>query len=371
MKTVECRLGKRTYPVLVGKNVITKIAQHIKKLHITGKVCVITNRTVGKLYYAPVAGELRKAGLHVVRCFVPDSETAKSEKELFNLYEKLIRENFDRSSTIVALGGGVVGDLSGFCAATFMRGIDFINIPTTLLAQVDSAIGGKTGINLKSGKNLVGAFYQPRCVISDVSVLQSLSKKHLVDSLSEVIKYGVIWDKRFFVYLEKNIDAVLQGDLRVLEGIVMVSARIKTKVVERDERETSGLRAILNFGHTFAHAFEAYGSYRKITHGRAVGLGMITATRLAVLCGMLKQPDAIRIESLITRIGVCSSARKYFGKNIQKKKFVDRILYYMQFDKKNKNKKITLILPHSIGTVSVHKGIQKQRIKKAIASLLV
>jgi 3-dehydroquinate synthase len=370
MKEIRCKLGRRSYSVFVGKGLLKKISARLRALEVKGKVCVVTNKRVGSLYGKPLEQALKKNCSSVIVHYVPDSETAKSEKELFRLYERLVRGGCDRSGTIIALGGGVVGDLSGFCAATFMRGIAFINIPTTLLAQVDSAIGGKTGINLPSGKNLVGAFYQPRCVISDVAVLGSLSKRQRADSLSEVIKYGVIWDKRFFSFLEDAIEDALAGDLDVLEEIVAVSAQIKSKIVERDERETTGLRAILNYGHTFAHAFESFGAYTKITHGRAVGLGMIAAARCAVICRSLSAEDAYRIELLLMKSGIVPAVKKYFGSGVQPKRFVDAIYQLMKGDKKNKGQKITLILPRSIGTVDVRDDIKEKDIKKALYSLV-
>jgi len=371
MKSIRCKLKDRAYSVHIGQNIFKHIPILLKKHKVSGKVCVVTNATVGRLYYSRLARELKKLDCTVMKCVVPDSEKAKTEKELFSILEHLVDKNFDRSSTIIALGGGIVGDLSGFCAAVFMRGIRFINIPTTLLSQVDSAIGGKTGINLKNGKNLVGSFYQPQCVISDVAVLKSLSVAQLSDSLSEVIKYGVIWDKRFFVYLEKNIQYALQGKRDVLEHIVETATKIKTRVVEEDERETKGLRAILNFGHTFAHAFESYGKYTKISHGCAVGLGMVVAARLAVRLGMFTTFEALRIESLVQAIGQSISAKTYFGKRLDPVGFSKDIVHYMQFDKKNKDKRITLVLPKKIGTVVVQRDHDVRFIKEAIASVVV
>lgn len=370
MKQIQCKLEKRTYPICVGKGLLKTIGTRLKECSVRGTVCIVSNKRVGGLYAKPLEQALKKMRVRVITHYIPDSETAKSEKELFRLYDRLVRAGCDRSSTIIALGGGVVGDLSGFCAATYMRGIAFINIPTTVLAQVDSAIGGKTGINLPSGKNLVGAFYQPCCVISDVALLGSLSKRQRADSFSEVIKYGVIWDKRFFAFLEKNIEDALAGDLNLLEEIVAVSAQIKSKIVERDERETTGLRAILNFGHTFAHAFESFGRYTKISHGRAVGLGMIAAARLAVICRFLSAEDAYRIELLLIKIGISPSIKKYFGASLARARCVDSIYRLMQSDKKNKSKKITLVLPRSIGAVDVRDDIQAQKIKKALYSLI-
>jgi 3-dehydroquinate synthase len=371
MKKIVCHLKGRSYAIHIGEKVSSECGAFLKKEKKVGKLCLVTNPTVARLYAGRLKSSLTKQGFRVETCIVPDSEKAKTERELFKIYDYLVTKNFDRSATIIALGGGVVGDLSGFCAATYMRGIRFINIPTTLLAQVDSAIGGKTGINLPNGKNLVGAFYQPRAVFSDVSFLASLSPQQMSDSLSEVIKYGVIWDARFFEYLEKNIEKARAYDRAVLEHIVATSAQIKVKVVEADERETKGLREILNFGHTFAHAFEAYGAYKKITHGSAVGLGIVVAARLAARLGLLSINESLRIETLIARSGQSTTVTAYFGKRLDPDLFSKKILYYMQFDKKNHNKEIRVVLPRSIGSVSVEKARDLRMVRESIASVVV
>jgi len=362
MKAIRCRLGKRSYSIYVKKNALAHITTFLKQCGIRGNVLVVTNRRIYNLYFVHLKKCCRKAPVRLFYHILPDGEEAKSEKHLFALYNKLLTLGFDRHATIIAFGGGVIGDVSGFCASTYMRGINFITIPTTVLAQVDSAIGGKTAINLPRGKNLIGTFYQPHCVISDVSLLSSLTKAQRADSLAEVIKYGIIWDQAFFSYLERMIEKALAGNATVLEHIVRTSSIIKARVVERDERETTGLRAILNFGHTFGHGFEAAGNYTAITHGEAVALGIIAAARLARTCSMFSARGCERIEQLINRIGLKRSLRSY-GITAR------RALYFMQFDKKRKNQKLSLVLPTTIGHVKVCSDINARKIRAAIMSL--
>jgi len=362
MKEIRCHLGKRSYTVYVGRTLFSKIGTLVRKLGVRGKVLIVTNRKIEKLYYGQVKRSLTKAGLRTFSHLLPDSEAAKSERELFRMYNSLLKAEFDRYGTMLALGGGIIGDVSAFCASTYMRGINFINVPTTLLAQVDSAIGGKTAINLAQGKNLVGSFYQPKCVISDISCLASLSRRQRAVSLAEVIKYGIIWNNDFFAFLEKSIDRALAGDVNVLEKIVCTSSKIKVHVVERDEQEVSGLRAILNFGHTFAHGFEAAGTYTSLAHGEAVALGMIAAARLAQRQGIFTQRGCERIESLLKRIGLYRSLRKY-------RISTRGVLQCMHHDKKKKGGKLTLVLPTKIGHVTLCKDVATRDIKKAIESL--
>lgn len=350
MKRIRCKLADRSYTVYVAEGLLKKVGEIIAKEGVDGKIMLITNKKISSLYYDIVEKGLKKRGYKVYRQFVPDGESAKSQAELFKIYASLIKCGFDRYSAVLALGGGVVGDLSAFAASTFMRGITFINVPTTLLAQVDSAIGGKTAINLPEGKNLVGTFYQPRCVLSDVSVLKSLPKKVLAGSLSEVIKYGVIEDASFFSYLEKNMERALNRNLEVLQKMVSVSSKIKVEVVEEDERETSGRRAILNFGHTFAHGFEAACGYENISHGEAVGIGMIAAARLAERHLDFSAEDSKRIEALVKATGISLSLK---SRGI----LPDKVMHFMHHDKKNKGKKITFILPEKIGQVGIYDNV--------------
>jgi len=346
MKTITARLKQRSYTICVGKGILAKTGSAIKQSGLKGKAFVITNRKVGKLYLKPMLSSLKKAGYQTTSYVtLPDNESAKSQVQLGKVYAAMLTAGCDRSSFVVAIGGGIVGDLSGYAAATFMRGIPWVNVATTLLAQVDSAIGGKTGINLKEGKNLVGAFHQPGLVISDIDTLKSLPRVELKTALAEVIKYGVIWDHSFFEYLEKNMTKALKSDLNVLTKIVLRCTEIKARVVEKDERELSGLRAILNYGHTFAHGIEvASGSWRKsISHGIAVAIGMVAAGELGQRLGIFSQKDQLRQIELIKRAGLPT--------RIPEKLSVDKVLKGMQHDKKKKGNQLTFVVPQRIGKV--------------------
>lgn len=362
MRRIKCSLSERSYTVCVGAGILKDVGQLIKKYTASEKIFVVTNRKIQKLYYTDLCKSLRRSGYSVSVYCVPDSETAKTQEHLFKLIQAMTRAGCDRHSTVLALGGGVVGDLAGFAASIYMRGVAFINVPTTLLAQVDSAIGGKTAINLKEGKNLIGTFYQPRMVISDIATLKTLPNKEFHDSLAEVIKYGVITDAPFFKYLERSLNILCDRDMKTLQKVVSQCAAHKVRVVEEDEQERTGLRAILNFGHTFAHGFEAAGAYTRIKHGQAVALGMVAASRLAYALDLLTENERIRIEKLIYRAGLMKSL-KPFSVNVQK------AFSCMYLDKKNKANKITLVLPVAIGKVILCDDIKPQYIQKTIETL--
>ena len=277
VKSLRCH-----YPVVVGNRMIEKTGSYLTRLGLKGRVMIVTQEPCARHYLNPVKKSLARHGFDVYVKVLPDGETAKAEAPLFDLYHDLLSYGFERRDTLLALGGGVAGDLTGFAAATYLRGISFVNVPTTLLAQVDSAIGGKTGINLGEGKNLVGAFYPASIVLSDISVLKTLTNRHFYASLAEVIKYGVICDRSLFELLDRESEAIMRRQESALLRIVRRSAAIKAGVVSRDEFETRGERMFLNFGHTFGHAFEQALDYRKLLHGEAVSIGMVCAARLAV-----------------------------------------------------------------------------------------
>jgi len=261
-----------------------------------------------------------------------------------DLWNALLAEGADRQSVVVAIGGGVVGDLAGFVAATFARGLDFFQVPTTLLAQVDSSVGGKVGVNLPGAKNMVGAFWQPRGVLIDVDVLQSLPSREYLAGLAEVVKYGVILDAEFFAYMEAHADAINAKDAAVLTHIVERSCRLKADVVEHDERELTGLRAVLNYGHTFAHAFEALGDYETLLHGEAVAAGMRCAARLAARLGRIDSAVVDRQEALLAALGLDVDAPTVEGQDL---------LRAMHRDKKVSAGKLRFILPDRIGHVAL------------------
>ena len=354
---IRCHAGEEGYDIVVGANILPPIGKRLQKITNNGSVIVVTNAAVGA-YYAPlITSSLRRAGYTVVKHIVPDGERAKSDKELFRLLGVMVAKKFERSSTVIALGGGVVGDLAGFAASIYMRGVNFVNIPTSLLAQVDSAVGGKTGINLKEGKNLVGTFYQPKLVIADIATLATLPEEEMLTGLAEVIKYGVICDGTFFDYLETHIREILDLDLGILEKAVSRCVRYKVSVVEKDEKE-NGLRAILNFGHTFAHAFEQLGNYKKLSHGMAVALGMQAAAGLAHTLGMFDAESFDRLITIIEKTGLPTSVKEY-GFTPQ------AILRSMYSDKKVKNKKLRLVLPLELGSVVIRDDIDDAAVKNA------
>ncbi|HEY8240268.1 MAG TPA: 3-dehydroquinate synthase [Kiritimatiellia bacterium] len=302
-KTVHVELGDRSYDIHIGAGLLTRLGEASTKV-VKGRNCLLaTDATVSSLYGTTAADSLTKAGCQVGRGIVPSGEASKDGQWLFHLYEKAIEQGLDRKSFVVALGGGVVGDLAGYMAASYLRGIPYVQVPTTLLAMVDSSIGGKTGINLPQGKNLVGAFHQPSLVIADTDTLKSLPKRELVSGLAEVIKYGVIRDAELFRILEKDGARILALDAKLMEDIIVRSCAIKAEVVRVDEKEL-GVRAILNFGHTLGHAVETVTGYGRYLHGEAIAIGMAYAARLSVSQRALPKKDCERLLTLLQNYGL-------------------------------------------------------------------
>ncbi len=297
---VNVDLGSRSYNISIGSDLPIGTALG-ESSAITALVVSDTN--VAPLYMERCVSLLEARGLTVTSAVVPAGELSKSLECAADLYSKAVDAGLDRRSVIVALGGGVVGDLAGFVAATFLRGVQFLQVPTTLLAMVDSSVGGKTAVDLPQGKNLVGAFYQPVEVVADLDSLDTLPEREYISGLGEVVKYGVIWDKGLFEYFEQNIDALLKRDKAVLLKIVKRCCEIKAEVVAQDERE-GGLRAILNFGHTYAHALETVSGYDKWLHGEAVSLGMVYAAKLSVALSGFSENDAERLVTLLDKLGL-------------------------------------------------------------------
>jgi len=287
---------------------------------------------------------LRKSGFEPIEIRVPAGETAKSLKTIQSSYDKLAKHRIERSSFIVALGGGVVGDMAGFLAASYLRGIGFVQVPTTLLSQVDSSVGGKVGVNLKAGKNLVGAFYQPRLVLCDLNTIKTLPKRELRAGLAEVIKYGIIEDSKLFQRIERKMSNLLSLDTIEMAYIVARSCQIKAKIVEQDETE-NGLRAILNYGHTIGHALEAISSYGKFLHGEAISIGQVAASKISRDLLGLSQSEVDRIEALFTAAGL--PTKIHLSKNEMKK-----LLAAMKLDKKVTDGKVNFVLANTIGKVS-------------------
>lgn len=339
MRTVRVELGERSYDISIERGLLREVGPMTAALGLKGRAAVVTNPTVAALYGEAVARSLEGAGFSPSFITVPDGEEYKSLEEAGKVFDSLISGRFERTSPVVALGGGVIGDLAGFVAATYLRGVPFIQVPTTLLSQVDSSVGGKTAVNHPKGKNLIGAFYQPRAVFIDPDVLKTLEAREVRAGLAEVIKYGVIWDERFFGFLEKNADALLKPGEEIIEAIVR-SCAIKAEVVGKDERE-EGLRAILNFGHTFGHAIEAFSGYGTFRHGEAVAIGMVMAAALSERLGGCHE-CAPRITALLRRLGMPVSPP-----DIPAGPFIEA----MRLDKKVSSGRIRFVLASGMGRV--------------------
>lgn len=297
MQVLTVNLDERSYPIYIGERLLFKgelLVQHIRG----SQVCVVTNETVAPLYLEQLCAVL--SDYKVDRVILPDGESHKTLEVWASIFDELLRSRHNRTTTLIALGGGVVGDMTGFAAACYQRGVDFIQIPTTLLSMVDSSVGGKTGVNHPLGKNMIGAFYQPQCVLADISLLATLPARELSAGIAEIIKYGLISDYDFFVWLENNISALMSGDVVALTYAVKLSCENKANVVAQDERE-GGLRAILNLGHTFGHAIETAQGYGNWLHGEAVGAGMAMAADLSWRRGAISKDELDRIIELLKR----------------------------------------------------------------------
>jgi len=342
MKEVAVRLATNSYNIRIGSKLITQTGRWLKDSGFADKPVIITNPVVKKLYGDALEQNLAKQGFRVTVLLVPDGEQHKSLEVATKLYTELTISYAERMTPVIALGGGVIGDLAGFVAATYLRGLPLVQIPTTLLAQVDSSIGGKVAVNLGQVKNIVGAFYQPKLVISDISVLKTLPAEEFTNGLAEVIKYGIACDKEFFTFIEHNLEKIKALDEQVLEEIVFRSARIKAEIVEKDERDL-GLRAVLNYGHTVGHAIETASDFR-VRHGEAVAVGMLAAASISHRLGMLDGKAVTRLRNVIDRAGLPTKMP-----NLEKERIVQAITH----DKKILGGKIRFILPKLIGETLV------------------
>ena len=353
-------LGKKSYHILIGYP-LDDIGRILKKYTTGIKALIITNPRIAEYYLETVDRSLRKLGFQVFVAQVPDGEEYKSLDEASKLYARCVEHRLERESIILGLGGGVIGDLAGYVAATFMRGLPIVQVPTTLLAQVDSSVGGKVAVNLPQGKNLVGSFYQPLLVYIDLAVLNTLPAEEMEAGLAEVIKYGIILDKNFFGYLERNIGRIRGLESQVLEGVVSRCCTLKAMVVEKDERE-KGLRSILNFGHTLGHALEALSQYKEYKHGQAVAIGMVGATRIAEKMGLLKRGVGERIEHLIGEAGL--------PRRIEAELSIEGIIQILSLDKKVRAGKVRFVLPERIGRVVVRDDIPEQIVIDVVRGLM-
>jgi 3-dehydroquinate synthase len=357
MQTVTVALGERSYTIHMGQDVLDEAGQVLAQLSVTKKALLVTQPAVAAAYGDRVLQSLRAQGFAAEAFEVLDAEEAKSLDWLERIYDRAIELRLDRRSPIIAMGGGVVGDLAGFAAATYMRGVPFIQIPTTLLAQVDSSIGGKTAINHARGKNLIGAFYQPRVVLIDVGTLQTLSGRELRSGLAEVVKYGVIAQPDLFELLEGCTTAGLLQDAAQLTRVIRDCCQIKADVVAADEHET-GIRAILNFGHTFGHAIEAAGGFSTYTHGEAVAIGMVWATDLSQRMGLCPPELLVRLRRLLQSLGL----------PITLKTRIDGIRETLLLDKKAVAGRLRFILVEGLGRVSIRDDVPSQLVEEVIAA---
>jgi len=349
-------LGERAYPIHIGTGILDDASLYAP--HVAGRqAAVVTNATVSALYAARVEAALAKAGARAIRIVLPDGEAFKDWQHLDRIFGALLEARLDRRSVLVAVGGGVVGDMAGFAASAYQRGIAHLQVPTTLLAQVDSSVGGKTAINHPLGKNMIGAFHQPVAVIADTAALATLPAREYASGLAEVAKYGAIHDVQFLAWLEANADALRGRDPAALAHAIRRSCEIKALIVAQDERE-SGARALLNFGHTFGHAIESAAGYGTVLHGEAVAMGMALAARLSARRGRIRESDAQRLVALLERLGLQVTAPRFAP---------EVWLDYMGRDKKNESGRITLILLDALGRGAVVKDTPAGELRAFLA----
>jgi 3-dehydroquinate synthase len=343
VRIVKVPLGNRSYDIKIGTGLLARAGLECARLALSHRCVIISDRNVAPRYGQAVQEALTNAGFAAVLVTITAGETAKSLKTLKACYDQLAAQRLERKSFIVALGGGVVGDLAGFVAATYLRGLPFVQVPTTLLAQVDSSVGGKVGLNLKAGKNLVGAFHQPRLVLCDLATLASLPMREYRSGLAEVIKYGIIYDAGLFRRLERDLPKLLRRDERTLTAVIARCCEIKADVVRQDETE-SGLRAILNFGHTIGHTLEAISHYGKYLHGEAIAIGQVAAAKLSAQVLGLPAEEVERIERIFQRAGLPTQVKLNAPQR-------QKILTAMSLDKKVSGGEIKFVLARRIGVV--------------------
>lgn len=355
MQTLTVALNERAYPIHIGENLLQRSELILPHLA-SRQVAIVTNTTVAPLYLQALSDALTSRGVSILPIILPDGEKYKNAETLNQIYDALLKHRCERKATLIALGGGVIGDLTGFAAATYLRGVPFIQIPTTLLAQVDSSVGGKTGINHPLGKNMVGAFYQPQLVLADTTTLDTLPARELSAGLAEVIKYGLIRDLPFFEWLEQNMDKLRARDRQALAYAIHRSCENKAEVVAADEHE-GGVRALLNLGHTFGHAIEAGMGYGNWLHGEAVAAGTVLAAELSERLGWIGGAETSRIRALFERAGLPVVAPD-LGPDVY--------LGYMAGDKKVEAGRIRLVLLKSIGSALITAEISEQVLRDTL-----
>jgi 3-dehydroquinate synthase len=362
MRSLKVNLDKRcrlSYEIKIGANILDRAILLIAKNHPAGHYVVITDDGVGPLYGKKMVDGLKEVGLNVSLLKFPAGESSKNIRTAVEIAEKLMEKGADRETMLIALGGGVVGDIAGFAASIFMRGVPYLQVPTTLVAQVDSAIGGKTGVDLPTGKNLLGTFYQPRVVFVSLHFLETLPQKEFQNGLAEIIKYGAIEEERILETLEKDMEAVKAKDPKVMLNIVESCCRIKKSIVEIDEKE-HGLRRILNFGHTVGHALESVSKY-KMTHGEGVALGMVAAARISEKTGYLKREETQRLETVIAEAGLPVRIPKVFK--------TEDILVKLRSDKKKKGDAVRFVLLKKIGMPFISGSVEPKMVAAVIEEM--
>ncbi|MFT6836058.1 MAG: 3-dehydroquinate synthase [Francisellaceae bacterium] len=357
---INVELKDRSYPIyfLDNDDVAYNIFNQIKTKHIL----IVTNETIAPLYLSFWKGLLEDNGFNVESCILPDGESFKNWQTLNKIFDVLLEKSYSRNSTLVALGGGVIGDMTGYAAASYQRGIHFVQVPTTLLAQVDSSVGGKTAINHPLGKNMIGAFYQPDAVYIQISVLKTLSRREFSSGLAEVIKYGCLSDYDFFCYLEKNIEDIMLFNKDALKYTIQKCCQIKASIVAEDETEKTGRRALLNFGHTFGHAIEAKQKYTGLLHGEAIAVGMLMATKLSISLGLIESDFYVRLKQLLIKANLPVSVPDGIS--------VDDFIYFMRKDKKSSHGKIKLIILEKPGLANLNSNIDEKLLIDCMSQFL-
>jgi len=358
MRTVKVPLADRSYPIRIGNGLLAELGPQCARLKLGRRCAVISDANVTRRYRKPALASLKAAGFDPLFISQPAGEKAKTLSNVHACYDQLAKHRLERGSFVVALGGGVVGDLGGFVAATYLRGIDFVQVPTTLLAQVDSSVGGKVGVNLPAGKNLVGAFYQPKLVLCDLDTLDTLPVREGRAGLAEVIKYGIIYDARLFRRLERELPKLLAHDPATLTAVIARCCQIKAEVVGQDEKE-AGLRAILNFGHTIGHGLEAISKYGKYLHGEAISIGQVAAAKISQELSGLPAPEAERIEALFAEAGLPTRVKLNAAQT-------NRLLTAMKLDKKVSGGEIKFVLAQAIGCVITGQRVPEASVRQAL-----
>ncbi len=357
MEKIRVELGERSYEIIIGRGSLNLIGERLLRFSLGQKIGIVTNPLVSELYGEKVLNSLKKEGFDPYLIIIPDGEIYKDYFWAYHILTKMLEFGFDRRSSLIALGGGVIGDITGFVASVYMRGIAYIQIPTTLLAQVDSSVGGKTAVNHPLGKNMIGTFWQPLLVWIDVETLDSLPEREFISGLSEVIKYGIIWDKDFFDSLVENRGKILKKDKELLISIIKRSCEIKAEVVSRDEKE-SFLRSILNYGHTIGHAIETITGYSTYLHGEAIAIGMVNEAKISNSLGFLNRESFLKIRETIKNFGLPVDIPSFFDPSMMIKTIL--------LDKKNIEGKIRIVIPEEIGRMKINFEIKEEDLKKAI-----